>query len=183
MNRDKRIDLLRYILQKPNLKGLCGSIRIGPGPRQESFTLIELLIVMAILGTLGSIGVSTYASRIEKARIVKAEAEIRLLEKEIAAYLADTGALPLSLEDIDRADLKDPWGNPYRYLNFDTLGPGGGGEGKMRKDRFLVPLNSDYDLYSMGPDGKSMPPLTAKQSRDDIVRANNGAYVGPASLY
>jgi general secretion pathway protein G len=41
-----------------------------------------------------------------------------------------------------------------------------------------VPINSDFDLYSMGEDGKSSPPLTAKSSRDDIVRANNGAYYG-----
>jgi general secretion pathway protein G len=57
----------------------------------------------------------------------------------------------------------------------------GGVEGKMRKDRFLVPLNSDYDLYSMGKDGDSRPPLTAQMSRDDIVRASDGAFVGLAS--
>ena len=57
------------------------------------------------------------------------------------------------------------------------------GKGKMRKDRFLVPINSDFDLYSMGKDGKSSPPLTASASRDDIIRANDGAYVGPAEGY
>ena len=57
------------------------------------------------------------------------------------------------------------------------------GKGKLRKDKFLVPLNSDYDLYSMGPDGKSVPPLTAKASRDDILRANDGEFFGPAHLY
>lgn len=60
---------------------------------------------------------------------------------------------------------------------------GGGGVGQARKDQFLVPLNSDYDLYSKGPDGKSSPPLTAKESRDDIIRANDGAYFGLASEY
>jgi general secretion pathway protein G len=53
----------------------------------------------------------------------------------------------------------------------------------MRKDRFLVPINTDYDLYSMGKDGRSSPPLTAKASRDDIIRANDGAYIGLASNY
>ncbi|MCG6963484.1 MAG: prepilin-type cleavage/methylation domain-containing protein, partial [Acidobacteria bacterium] len=37
--------------------------------------------------------------------------------------------------------------------------------------------------YSMGPDGKSQPPLTAKASRDDIVRAGNGSFVGVAIDY
>jgi len=46
-----------------------------------------------------------------------------------------------------------------------------------------VPINTDFDLYSMGPDGRSAPPLTAKHSRDDIVRANDGAFIGLASDY
>ena len=57
------------------------------------------------------------------------------------------------------------------------------GKGKLRKDKNLVPINSDYDFYSMGSDGKSFPPLTANDSRDDIVRGRNGAYFGPASEY
>ncbi len=44
-----------------------------------------------------------------------------------------------------------------------------------------MPINSDYDLWSSGKDGASSPPLTAKPSRDDIVRANNGRFVGLAS--
>jgi hypothetical protein len=55
--------------------------------------------------------------------------------------------------------------------------------GHARKDHSLVPINTDFDLYSMGPDGRSSPPLTAQHSRDDIVRANNGAFIGIASEY
>jgi general secretion pathway protein G len=57
------------------------------------------------------------------------------------------------------------------------------GNGKKRKDRNLVPLNSDYDLYSQGPDGNSVSPLTAAASQDDIIRANNGGFVGKAEDY
>jgi general secretion pathway protein G len=57
------------------------------------------------------------------------------------------------------------------------------GNGKARKDKFLVPINSDYDLYSDGQDGQSASPLTAKASQDDIVRAANGRYVGLASQF
>jgi general secretion pathway protein G len=56
-------------------------------------------------------------------------------------------------------------------------------KGSIRKDKNLVPINSDFDLYSKGPDGKSTPPLTAKDSLDDIVRANDGGYFGVASKY
>ncbi len=46
-----------------------------------------------------------------------------------------------------------------------------------------MPINSDFDLYSMGPDGRSVSPLTSSLSRDDIVRANNGRFVGTAASY
>jgi len=52
-----------------------------------------------------------------------------------------------------------------------------------RKDRFLVPINSDYDLYSKGKDGQSNAPLTVPVSHDDIIRAANGAYVGVAANF
>ena len=55
--------------------------------------------------------------------------------------------------------------------------------GQTRKDKNLVPLNSDFDLYSMGPDGASQPPLAAPVSHDDIIRASDGAYVGSAEGY
>jgi general secretion pathway protein G len=57
---------------------------------------------------------------------------------------------------------------------------GGTTTGQVRKDRFLVPINSDYDLYSVGPDGMSASPLTAKISQDDIIRASDGLFIGRA---
>ena len=73
----------------------------------------------------------------------------------------------------------DPWGRPYAYLNIAAAG----GIGDVRKDKNLNPLNTDFDLYSLGEDGASASPLTAKNSRDDIVRANNGAYIGLGEDY
>jgi general secretion pathway protein G len=55
--------------------------------------------------------------------------------------------------------------------------------GKARKDKNLVPINSEFDLYSAGRDGDTLPPLVAKPSRDDVVRANDGRFVGLASTY
>ena len=74
---------------------------------------------------------------------------------------------------------KDPWGNPYQYTNIATVT----GLGKLRKDRFLVPINSDFDLFSMGPDGRFASALTAKISQDDIIRGSDGRYFGVASGY
>ncbi len=93
---------------------------------------------------------------------------------------ANLGRLPDSLADIGMGGLLDPWGNPYQYLNLSDPN-NRAARGKARKDHNLVPINSDYDLYSMGKDGGSVSPLTAKASRDDIVRAGNGRFVGKAT--
>lgn len=64
--------------------------------------------------------------------------------------------------------------------------PSGGGTttiAEARKDQFLVPINSDYDLYSQGADGRSMPSLNSLVSRDDVIRARDGAYVGLAGRF
>lgn len=57
---------------------------------------------------------------------------------------------------------------------------GTGPSARPRMDRFLHPINSDYDLYSMGKDGETVLPLTARQSHDDVIRANDGSFVGLA---
>jgi general secretion pathway protein G len=137
------------------------------------------MIVMGIIGTLAAIAVPNYIRYRQRAFVVKAIVEIRQIGTEITLFQVDTGNLPDSLADIGLGSLLDPWGNPYQYLNFETVK----GKGELRKDHNLVPVNTDYDLYSMGQDGKSNSPFTAQASRDDIVRANNGQYVGSVSDY
>ena len=52
-----------------------------------------------------------------------------------------------------------------------------------RRTKGANPLNTDYDLYSMGKNGMSAPALTDDVSQDDIIRADDGAYTGLASGY
>ena len=149
-----------------------------PCPRQGGFSLIELMIVIGLIGTLAAIAIPNYIQYREKAKVAQAIADIRAIEKMIANFTIDNDRLPTSLAEIGMGGHRDPWGTPYEYITVE-----GTPRGKLRKDRFLVPVNSDYDLYSMGQDRGSVPPFTAKASRDDIVRANDGAYVGLASEF
>lgn len=123
-----------------------------------------------------------YTNLLEKARVSRAISEIATLGQKLEARLSDYGTLPESLVELKLPTLTDPWGNPYQYLIIWGKAKNEI-QGKWRKDKFLVPLNDDFDLYSMGEDGKSVASLTAQASWDDTVRANNGEYVGLASKY
>lgn len=152
----------------------------------RGLTLIEVMIVVVIIGILSSIAIPSYFSSREKAKNAAAVAEIKILEKMIRNYNLDHDSYPDTIEDLGIKTPKDPWGNPYEYLKIEGQEKNGKEKksvGKMRKDRNMVPVNSDYDLYSRGKDGKSSTPFTAKPSQDDIVRANNGRYIGLVSDY
>jgi general secretion pathway protein G len=146
---------------------------------QQGFTIMELLVGMAVLAILAAIAVPNFQAYTERSRVSTAVADIQTIALKITTYQAETGTLPLSLDAVGSGGKRDPWGNPYQYLNITTTI----NKGMVRKDHKLVPINADYDLYSMGKDGRSRAPLTAKESRDDIVRANNGDYVGLATRY
>ncbi len=164
---------------------------------QAGFTLLELLLVTVIIGTLSAMA----APRLERARtlaqVAAAISNIKILDVELAIYMEINFAPAASLATIGRSNLLDPWGNPFVYLKLEQPGGGGGGggggrggggggggsQGQARKDKFLVPLNSDYDLYSTGADGESVAPLSPPVSHDDIIRALDGAYVGLASEF
>lgn len=151
----------------------------GP-PEQRGVSLGELVIVLAVASLFAAVAVPAYQGYTERAKVSAAIADMGKIEIRIEEFLLyNRTGVPDSLADIGMADLEDPWGNAYQYLNIES----GANRGAVRKNRNLVPLNTDYDLYSMGKDGASRPPLTARASRDDIVRANNGGYLGRADEY
>ncbi len=142
------------------------------------FTLVELMIALAIAGAIMMVAVPAYqdyGNRVDADESIK---DLSLIQLQIDDYKLSNGALPNSLADIGLAGMLDSWGNPYVYGNHDIIPPG-----HRRKDHSLVPINSDYDLYSTGEDGSTAWPLTANASKDDIIRGRDGKFIGPASEY
>jgi general secretion pathway protein G len=145
--------------------------------RARGFTVIEMMLTVAIAAVLTAVAVGGYGRYKERVQMAQAIFDIASLEPLISRYELDHRELPAGLADIGKAYMKDPWGTPYQYISHDDKK----GKDGWRKDHNIVPINSDYDLWSNGKDGKSSPPLTAKASRDDIVRASNGRFIGAAS--
>lgn len=113
------------------------------------FTLIEVLVVVVILGILAAIVVPNIMSKPGEARITKAKSDIRAIEQALNLYRLDNHDYPTTDEGLEALVQssggdnqsgylprlpKDPWGQPYQYLN-----PG---------------VNGEIDIYTLGRDGQ-----------------------------
>ena len=147
---------------------------------QTAFSLVELLVVLVIMGTLAAIAIPSYRQYLLENEYALAERDIAEMSMAIERFHTESGTYPATLAALPAGlATTDPWGNDYQYLAIEaTPAPA---PGKIRRDKNMNPLNSDYDLYSMGPDGDTQTQLTAAKARDDVVRAGNGGFIGMAS--
>ncbi len=148
----------------------------------QAWTLVELLLILSILGTLTAIAVPVYTGYLVKQRNTTAIIDISNIESQLERFRALSGRPPNNFAEAGIAAPNDAWGHPYNYLRIEGLDKKQW-DGKCRRDKFLKPLNSDYDLYSMGIDGVSKPNINDNNSYDDIIRCNSGSYIGLASGY
>jgi general secretion pathway protein G len=121
---------------------------------QQGFTLIEIMVVVVILGILAAIVAPNVIGRVADAQIAAAKQDMRGIENALKFYRLDNFSYPTTEQGLqalvtrpadptirnwkaggylDRLP-KDPWGNPYQYLN-----PG---------------QNSEIDIYTLGRDGR-----------------------------
>jgi general secretion pathway protein G len=146
---------------------------------QRGFTLLELFIVITLISLVMMIAIPNYSDYLDRAKIATAAADISTISNNIEMYYTEHQHHPDSLSAVGMGGLLDPWKHPYVYTKIEgKIGVGG-----LRKDKNLVPINTDFDLYSSGKDGVSVDSLMAGVSQDDIVRANNGLFIGIAADY
>jgi len=118
----------------------------------RGFTLLEIIVVVAIIAILASYIAPKVAGRVDDARISKAKSDIRVLESSLELYKLDNFLYPTTEQGLEalvnkpageaarnwrdggyiKKLTKDPWGNDYRYVY-----PGNNGE---------------FDVFSLGAD-------------------------------
>jgi general secretion pathway protein G len=144
---------------------------------RQSLTLRDGVVVAATALLVGSFAIPAFHGYVERSRVARAVSDIGTISLQLYRWQHDTSALPANLAEAGLAG-DDPWGRPYVYLRA-----AGTSRSQRRKDGELAPLNSDFDLYSLGADGESALGLPAAPSRDDVVRADDGRYIGLAVNY
>jgi general secretion pathway protein G len=114
-----------------------------------------------------------------RAKIAAITADIGEIKLKAERFDLNHSRYPTSLAELGLDGMTDPWGNPYVFTDLTQLN----GVGMARKDHNLHPVNTYFDIYSLGPDGVTATPFTSTLGKDDIVMANDGNYFGAACHY
>lgn len=157
---------------KYNISRVCSlSVRrnLKSADGSDGFTLVELIVVCAILGVLTLMTYPVYDRYVYTTKVARCVADIRTLDKDVNAYYIDKNVYPAQatwLTDIGRDGIRDAWNRPYEYRVIPSL-----------ELTSTFKMNDTFDLFSLGKNGLSAD-FPDANTDDDIVRANDGSYVG-----
>lgn len=132
----------------------CKEGQIPASTGQDGFTLLEVMVVVVILGILAALVVPKIISRPDEARVIAAKQDIASLLQALKLYRLDNHRYPTTEQGLQALTAqpvaaplppnwksggyvervpRDPWGNPYQYLN-----PG---------------IHGEIDVFSFSADG------------------------------
>jgi general secretion pathway protein G len=145
--------------------------------RQRGVSVFEWVAALAVVLLLASLAIPAFSGYVERSRVARAVSDIGTLSLALDRWQAGGRPLPATLAEAGLGGT-DPWGRPYVYLRV-----AGASRAQPRKGPDFAAVNTDFDLYSLGADGETAAPLRAEKSRDDVVRADDGNYIGLAINY
>ena len=123
--------------------------------RRQGFTLVEILLVVAILGILAGVAVVGLGNRTKNANIIATRTSIKAIQMAIDIYEVDNGIYPATLQALLTKGSENNWNGPYIK------------DGRMPQDAwgtdFSYALKGEtYEIKSAGPD-------KAMGSSDDLT--------------
>ncbi|MGR3309289.1 MAG: type II secretion system protein GspG [Candidatus Brocadiales bacterium] len=110
---------------------------------RRAFTLFEILIVLAIIGTLAGLLTSVIMSYIESARIVRAQNDVEVIGKAILSFNEDTALWPIYQHD---GDVEPHYNILYGsgVLPLESIGSGDSLENQLNRNIPNYPITGEF---------------------------------------